>query len=210
MIRFANRIDRNVLDYVFFKQYHQGQINDILTSTPIILDLGSNIGLTVADFKIKYPGSKVYGYEMDKGNFVLARKNCEKFNQVQLFNKAVWKNTGKIRYGNDNTPDAYSVTEHSPTGIEVECITISDILEENNLAYVDILKMDIEGAELDIIYSHDVSWLARIKSFNIEFHNQTEVEMNRHIDFFNSHGFFTQRGLHHWNSLEGRNNSFGT
>lgn len=206
-IRCRNRIDRNVIDYVFFKQYHQNQ-DQLINSSPVILDLGSNIGLTIADYKIKYPESKVYGYEMDKENFDLAIKNTSNFNNVKLFNKAVWKNKGTIRYDNNNVPDAYTINNnYSNKGIEVECISIPDILIDNNIHYVDILKMDIEGAELEIIYNHNNSWLSKIKTINIEFHNQTDEEMEKHVSFFINKGFNAKRGSLHWNSIEGFNNT---
>ena len=205
-IRCRNRIDRNVIDYVFFKQYHQSTYADIKTTAPIILDLGSNIGLTIADYKIKYPNSIIYGYEMDKENYDLAVENSRKFSNVNLFNKAVWTKKSVITYQNNDISDAYSIdVNYSAKGVQIECLSIPDILVENSIGFVDILKMDIEGAELEIFYNQNLSWLSIIKSFNIEFHHQTEEQMNKHLTLFRNYGFEAKKSLIHWNSIEGIN-----
>ena len=44
-----------------------------------ILDLGANIGLTMAHFAVLYPQARILGVELDAGNFALCRKNIEAF-----------------------------------------------------------------------------------------------------------------------------------
>jgi tRNA1(Val) A37 N6-methylase TrmN6 len=53
-----------------------------ISTNPVFLDLGSNIGLTIAHMKQIYPTSKIVGYEMNKENYILAKENT---NAVMMF-----------------------------------------------------------------------------------------------------------------------------
>lgn len=68
-----NNDDYDVLHATFFEQYHFPPIN--LPKHAVILDLGSNIGLTVRHLKCHYPGAIIIGVELDHENFLLAQKN---------------------------------------------------------------------------------------------------------------------------------------
>lgn len=204
-IRCRNGVDRNVLDYVFNQKYH---ITDELFSykrNPLILDLGSNIGCTILDFKLRYPDSVIYGYEMDIDNYNLALTNCKGFSNVYLFNKAVWIKKDTIVYDKSNQPDAYSITneQNNKKPLSVGSIGIRDIIQENNIESIDYLKMDIEGAELDIINEEDLSWLKSVHSFNIEFHHISDSMLEKYIALLAAYGFNVSKSKYHWSALIG-------
>ena len=202
-IRCRNGVDRQVIYYVFFQKFHFTPSVYLNKRRPVILDIGSNIGCTIIDFKIKYPDSIVYGYEMDVDNYDLAVVNCLPFADVHLFNKAVWIKKGKISYNKNDQTDAYSI--HSPGNVknnEVDCISIMDIIKGNNIETVDILKMDIEGAEVSIFNETDLSWLDKVLSLNIEFHNVSEIELERYIQLLKGRGFNASKSQKHWSAIE--------
>jgi FkbM family methyltransferase len=55
--------------------------------------------------------------------------------------------------------------------IEVPCVTLVDVLADNQIAKCDLLKIDVEGAEYDILYSASNNTLQKIKNIVVEFHD---------------------------------------
>ena len=55
---------------------------------------------------------------------------------------------------------------------DVESITIDNIMSENNFKTVDILKIDIEGAEKDLFEKNYEKWLPNIKIIMVETHDR--------------------------------------
>src|SRR3954453_19511957 len=60
-----------------------------LSSPKVIVDLGSNIGLSVVFFASKYPGARVLGVEPDPGAFELLRRNAGRLGGVTVRHAAV-------------------------------------------------------------------------------------------------------------------------
>ena len=167
-IRCRNGIDRKVLHYVFFDKFHHTPSVYLNKKSPVIVDLGSNIGCTIVDLKVRYPDAVIFGYEMDLENYNLAINNCSNFSKVHLFNKAVWIKNDVIKYNKTMHSDSYSITsEKDSKGILVDCVCMATIIKENSLENIDFLKMDIEGAEINILNDTDLSWLNFVLSFNI-------------------------------------------
>jgi FkbM family methyltransferase len=203
-IRCRNGVDRKVLYYVFFQKFHIVNSINLKREDPVILDLGSNIGCTIIDLKLRYPGSVIFGYEMDVDNYNLAVANCRNFSDVHLFNKAVWTKKDMISYNKNDPSDAYSISaEPGHKSSKVACLTMADILKENKIEWIDFLKMDIEGAEINILKETDISWLNSVLAFNIEFHHIAAAELNEYIQLLTMKGFSVWKSKKHWNAIEG-------
>lgn len=204
LIRVNNKIDRNVLEYVFFQKYHLPPVEKPIKDGAIILDFGSNIGCTLVDFKLRYPTSKVYGYEMHPNNFEMARANTKGLSNVSVFNKAVWVSNGNVSFSKKNLTDAFAISKElvaDDDSIQIPSTSILEILQTNQLPVVDFLKMDIEGAELDIFDYTDVSWLTKVMSMNIEFHNINDSQLKKYIVLLENNGFTVYKSPNHWLSL---------
>lgn len=202
-----NYVDREVIHYVLQDQYHLPPKSSKISRTPVILDLGSNIGLTIVHMKHIYPNAKIIGYEMNKENFLLAKRNTKFFDDVIVNNKAVWFENKVVFYKINSCHDAYSVidnkelSENKQEKVEVQSTTIPNIIEEYNLNYVDYLKMDIEGAEEAILNSDDLSWLNIIHSMNIEMHLDDNEKIFDYIKIIESKGFKAWKDDKHWSSI---------
>jgi FkbM family methyltransferase len=194
-------VDQEVYDYVFKDKYHHPYI-ELTSANPVILDLGANIGLTAVDYQLLYPGATIYSYEMDVDNYELARKNCTPYKSIHLFNKAVWYKEGVFTYNKSANADAYkleSLEGGSGTPCEVATTSIKSIIEENNIKWVDFVKLDIEGAELEV-FQNDLSWLNKVSQTKIEVHYGEDVfaEIQRKLV---EHGFETKKDTHHWSTI---------
>jgi FkbM family methyltransferase len=202
-IRANSLTDRKVLKYVFYDQYHLPPVP--LPEESIILDLGSNIGLTLRHFAKLYPLAKIYGYEMDSNNFAIAELNCKGFNNITLSNCAVWTEIGKVNYDAGNNSDAFSIEEVSGRKATqtVNSITVSKILSDHNIKSIDYLKMDIEGAEKNILKSN-LDWTDCVNLMNIEIHDKKFIDEAMRI--LTNIGFQCWRHPHHSFSIFAKNN----
>lgn len=148
------------------------------TKNPIILDCGSNIGMTLIYFKKLYPKSKIIAFEPDNETFMMLKKNVTMNNlkDVSLFNKAVYNSDGFIDfyYDSDNPGSGLMGTtkDRLPMTLSAHSRVHSVLLSNFVKKPVDFLKMDIEGAEnlvMEDLSSHKK--LKLIKEICIEYHH---------------------------------------
>lgn len=121
---------------------------------PIIIDCGSNIGLSVLYFKTIYPESIIHAFEPDKNIFKILEENCKKFeiNNVSLLNKGVWKEDGFYDFLSDGCDGGRMLDKNvAEKSNLVEMVSLKNILDTNSS--IDLLKIDIEGAELEVLRS---------------------------------------------------------
>jgi len=174
-VRRGSIIDRDVIKYVFCNQYHLPL--EELPGQSIILDLGSNIGLTLAHFNQLYPGARLFGYEMDEENFKIGLQNTVGIPHCKLFNYAVWSKNMKVQYKGNECEDAYNIIDDNRNVSgkiklkTTQAFNIDHIIAEHSLMRIDYLKMDIEGAEKNIFKEASPQWLKIVQQLNIEVHD---------------------------------------
>ncbi len=148
-VKFFNRTNFLFLfKEIFIERTYQFKAK---TNNPHIVDLGSNIGLSILFFKRLYPKSTIIGFEPDKETFNLLSENISKnVNGVKLVNAAVGTHRGKINFYSSETKGwGMSTLESKSSTIckKVDVVPLSDYLNRK----VDLLKMDIEGTEVEVI-----------------------------------------------------------
>ena len=121
----------------------------------IVIDCGVYDGTTATIFSEM--GYRVYGFEMDKENYDVAKKIAEEKNFI-LENLGLGSRKQESRY------DSYgSGSKLVVNGSKTATITTLDAyVREKNLPRVDFIKMDVEGAELDVLKGA-VTTIARFK-----------------------------------------------
>ncbi|MEM4218058.1 MAG: FkbM family methyltransferase, partial [Candidatus Methanomethylicaceae archaeon] len=117
---------------------------------PLILDCGSNIGMSILYFKLVYPQARIIGFEPDPAIFPYLQENVTRnsLKDVQLVQAALAPKEGSLAFYSDGKYGS-CLAEHLPTDIpegyqkyEVPCVRLKDYLTKP----VDFLKMNIEGA----------------------------------------------------------------
>ncbi|HET7468585.1 MAG TPA: FkbM family methyltransferase [Gemmatimonadales bacterium] len=144
---------------------------------PTILDCGSHIGLSIAWFKHRFPRARITAFEPDPETFQLLQTNVavNRFDDVELLNLAVAAERGAARfYGEFGVAapmaSAHSLrhdwgTQRSGQSIVVNTVPLSDYIT----GPVDYLKVDIEGAEIEVMASVQ-SRLHLVRALGLEFH----------------------------------------
>jgi FkbM family methyltransferase len=148
---------------------------------PVIIDGGSNIGLSVIYFKQLYPDSRIYAFEADPNVFKVLATNVQSFgyDDVQLINKAIWKSEGTLEFDSEGA-DGGRVSDQTKQTNQTESDALSPIAKKIEVAtvrlgsYLDqpiaLLKLDIEGAEVEVI-SDCVDYLPNVEHIFIEYHS---------------------------------------
>lgn len=198
-----NFIDKEVVEYVLIDKYHLPPKGAKLSKAGVILDLGSNIGLTIAHLKQVYPSMTIYGYEMNTNNYLLAKRNTNTYKNVQLNNQAIWIDNTTVAYSANSDFDAYSINHKTNNNdrIEIEATSILNIIEKYQLNEIDYVKMDIEGAEKHILKQKDIRWLQYVKSINLELHLDEGETIKTYIDILKNSGFNAWEDNKHWSSI---------
>jgi FkbM family methyltransferase len=163
--------DIAVLDATFRKRYHLPPPG--LKPLTRILDLGSNIGCTMAHFAARFPEATVCGIELDESNVELCRKNIAMFGpRCSVIHAAVWKNSGEVAY-DGKAEWGYRVSGAGRA--VVRSYTVEDLLGLLQWRAVDFVKMDIEGAEKEVL-SPPAPWLEQVRVLKVEIHEPYSVE----------------------------------
>jgi len=124
-------------------------------SSPVIFDVGANIGAFTRWASARWANSKIVCFEPVKSNFELLQKNTSDMTNVELLNLGVGSSDRKqkIYYGKNNIGEAslFKGIQQVDEGEEINVISAAQ------LAKCHIMKIDTEGAEIEIIetYSHD-------------------------------------------------------
>jgi FkbM family methyltransferase len=153
-----------------------------LVGVRTILDLGANIGATVADLAVAYPEARVLGVELDAANVALAKRNVDGWSdRATILHGAVWTEDGEIAYGGDRGEWAYRVLaamDDRTRAAEVATVpafsltTLVDrLMPEGRVDYV---KMDVEGAERFLLADGD-GWCDRVRCLQVEVHLPLDV-----------------------------------
>jgi FkbM family methyltransferase len=149
---------------------------------PLIVDVGSNIGLAVLFFKRRFPDATVIGFEPDPAAFGLLEANVRenRLENVRLLDQAVYDGDEWVElYGDPGTPGSpqRSITSAraGATSRRVPATRLSSHLTEP----VDFLKLDIEGAERVVLDELERSGkIALVDRMAIEYHHHVDGDQD--------------------------------
>lgn len=136
-------------------------------ASPLIYDCGANVGTSCMYFKQMYPQAVIKAFEADQKIAKILENNIQQNNltNVEVIAKAVWTDNQGIEIASDGADGASmfgeSQKQHTPS------IRLKDLLAKE--AQVDMLKIDIEGAEIAVIEDCD-DVLDRVQNLFVEYH----------------------------------------
>lgn len=137
---------------------------------PVIYDCGANVGTSVLYFFKNYPKAKIVAFEPSPSIFRLLELNVKRNNvqQAILNQQAVWIKNETLVF-NDEGADGGSIhTISNAKKVNVAAIDFLQTLQKEEK--IDFLKIDIEGAENELI-PHIAPALYKIENIFIEYHS---------------------------------------
>jgi FkbM family methyltransferase len=138
-----------------------------------IVDGGANCGDTTAWYLSKFPEATVVALEPDAENYAMLRKNCEPYGaRAVLLNAALWSDDTKLEvvHSGMRTDGFHVKVGESDADGMCEGISMPQLLRLINAEYIDILKLDIEGAELQLFSRRPEAWLPAVRCVAVELH----------------------------------------
>lgn len=152
---------------------------------PLIIDCGSNLGLSLIYFKQRFPESKIISFEPDQAIFQLLQINIknQSLNNISLNNKAIGVVEGLVGFKNDALLGG---AIHADSNNMIECTKLSNFLG----GHIDFLKLDIEGMETSVIEDCSLH-LGSVKNIFIEYHslNGKKQSLNQLLSILTSSNF---------------------
>ena len=139
-----------------------------------IVDAGANIGMASIYYAHRYPQARIISIEAEASNFEMLRRNVAAYTSITPIHAALWNRDGFINVSDpDPVTGAFGkwgfVTSESP-GVPVRAITMRTLIAEQGISYIDLLKVDIEGAEKEVFESCD--WMGHVRALIVELHDR--------------------------------------
>lgn len=173
---------RYLLDEIFQRQEY---FCSRLEGAPRILDCGSNIGLSVLFFKHVWPDARVVAFEPDPRCFEALSRNVgvNKLLGVELHNAAVGNQDGRVEFFTDPTRtgslrgSVFQERARGGPGVTATAVKLSGFLRTERAS---LLKIDVEGAELDVMddLTATDSW-GKVDNVIVEYHHNLMPRGNR-------------------------------
>jgi FkbM family methyltransferase len=147
-------------------------------SRPRIIDCGANIGMSILFFKSYAPGCRILAIEPDPATFALLQRTIERnaLTDIELLQAAVAGTDGTATlYGDASAGSITSSIRREwggDTASTVTALRLSDLTTEP----IDFLKLDVEGAEYEVIDDLAESGrLALVAEMIVECHALTDA-----------------------------------
>ncbi len=121
-------------------------------SCPVVYDCGANVGVSAAYFKMLYPDARVTAFEPDENVFGYLHRNLARnglMTGVALHKAAVWVHSDGVAFDSDGADGGRVATGEAMR--RVSSVELAELLADEKR--VDLLKMDIEGAESVVLPS---------------------------------------------------------
>jgi FkbM family methyltransferase len=139
-----------------------------------IVDAGANIGLASVYFAHRFPDARIVALEPEPANFAMLERNVAPYPQVRPVRAALWRERGTVEL-TDPGGGAWGfqvrpvVTPGVSPGV-APALTVADVMDSFGLPAVDILKIDVEGAEKEI-FDDASAWISRVDTVVAELHD---------------------------------------
>ena len=185
---------------------------------PVIFDVGANIGQSIERFKKIFPSSLMYSFEPSARPFIRLKEVATQYSGVNVFQTALGSSKGTLTLYENSSSDMNSFLEMGAGGsgkivgeAKVQVQTIDSFCAENNIDYIDILKIDAQGFDFEVIKGAKemiVAGKIRLLYFEIIFSDMYKnvPRFSEVYDFLLDHGFVLvslyefhyQKGLEGW------------
>jgi FkbM family methyltransferase len=139
-----------------------------------ILDCGGNIGITALYFASRYPNARIISVEPLPDNLALLQKNAAGVRRILPLWGCISDADGERFLSTDRPAWGNAITDDAG-GCKVPSYSIDTILKRYNIDVLDILKVDIEGAE-EQVFAARADFLRKTRLVVIELHGDYTLD----------------------------------
>lgn len=175
-MRLSGSSDMIVFDQIFVSEEYS--CLRTLDEIHFVVDLGANVGFSSAYFLSCYPNSRVLAVEPDDRNIAVCRANLAPYGERALvLHGAVWSKPTRLRLAKGVYGDGseWATQVHETTGGEtqpgdIQGWDMQSLIRMAGAAHIDLLKVDIERAEMTVFGASADGWLSKVRNICIELH----------------------------------------
>lgn len=180
----AGSTDWRVFRQIFIDGEYEPLCDRIGGATRIV-DLGANVGYSAVFFLERYKHASCVCVEPDQRNFEMLLKNTRRYGgRVRCERAAVWSSDGVVRLddaGFVGKEWGVRVGEGNGSGEEVRAMTVDHLLRKFGWEEVEIMKVDIEGAEKHVFRGSEQEWVGKVVSICAELHDEESEEAFQYL-----------------------------
>ena len=166
--------DLEVLDELLISHDYDPLLELLPESPRTIVDLGANVGLVGRWMLTRYPKARLVAVEPQPENVEVLRENLARFANATVVPTAIGATEREVtlhaaiaghyaRFTMVGEPPKDAVSHQVPV------ITMQQLFAETGLDQIDVLKVDIEGAEREL-FSDCSSWIHAVGTILVECH----------------------------------------
>ena len=140
--------------------------------SPYIIDGGANIGLASIYFKQLYPSAEIVAFEPDPFIFDILEANIKShgLDDVKLINKGLWNENTSLKFQSEGADagilETYNKSNDKANSKSVPMTSLRPYIKSK----VDLLKLDIEGAET-VVLKDIAEDLDKVDRIFVEYHS---------------------------------------
>ena len=136
----------------------------ILSKSPIIFDIGANVGLLTSSYRKKYPTAIIHAFEPHPEAY---KTLCEKFvndpfvitnncgvadkSGILQFNIANQSESSSFVTFSNDSPYVNGIGLNTLNTINVGVTSIDNYCKEKNISHIDFIKLDVQGYESKVL-----------------------------------------------------------
>jgi len=161
MIRKLRNIIERMTGTRIYRNFPRGidVFEDIVKSLPdyrikIIFDVGANVGQSALQYARIFPDASIYSFEPVSKSFKSLVKASKGSKNIKCFQIALSSSSGKGVISAEGTSTMNHLLDNNENHIsveEVDLTSIDDFCENNSITHISYLKVDTEGADLDVL-----------------------------------------------------------
>jgi FkbM family methyltransferase len=131
----------------------------------VIVDLGSHVGASAIYFSLAFPSATIYAVEPNPDSLAKLRHNTAPFENVKVINRAIAGTNGwSALYVSSTCHESCSLMKRDKgwRSVEVPTLTLDTLRKGLKLSKIDLLKIDVEGAELEVLEQSDLQGIETV------------------------------------------------
>lgn len=163
---------------VFRDRSYRRHVNE--PDAGVMIDVGANIGMVSIDWASRLPGVTIHAYEPYPRTFQTLKTNIAANHlseKVRVYDEAVSSHSGTVLlHAAKSSVQTSAYYESAPpsesAGVRVAAVTLDEVIARcAGLGSINLLKMDVEGAEADIMEAASSRSLEKVHQFVLEYHD---------------------------------------
>lgn len=159
-------------DFIVFEQVYVDEEYGVSLPPDLetIVDLGANIGLASRWLAMHHPQAAIVCVEPDSRNYEILCRNLAPFESAILLHAAAWNDDVMVDIPNAGADFSAIQVVASAAG-RVQGITLPSLMAKAGIEHIDLLKIDIEGAEVEFLQNAE-QWISHVSILIIELHDR--------------------------------------